>query len=103
MYTKLLFKHFPTAMEAYFISTLGYWYPNVVYWSVSDITWENSLGITMNTKTNDKVKEMLSKGEARDLPLFCMQWSIGLCVWTILILLVSFIIKNKKFGYWGKF
>ena len=98
MYTKLLFKHFPTAMEAYFISTLGYWYPNVVYWSVSDITWENSLGITMNTKTNDKVKEMLSKGEARDLPLFCMQWSIGLCVWTILILLVSFIIKNKKFG-----
>lgn len=98
MYTKLLFKHFPTAMEAYFISTLGYWYPNVVYTSVLNETYENNLGIKIDTKTNDKIKSILSSGEARDLPLFGMQWSIGLCVWTILVLLVCYILKNKKLG-----
>lgn len=42
--------------------------------------------------------DFLSKLESRNLPLFCMQWSIGLCVWTISILLVCYIIKNKKLG-----
>ena len=98
MYTKLLFKHFPTAMEAYFISTLGYWYPNVIYSSVLNATYENNLNIKIDTKTNDKVMDFLSKLESRNLPLFCMQWSIGLCVWTISILLVCYIIKNKKLG-----
>lgn len=98
MYTKLLFKHFPTSMEAYFISTLGYWYPNVIYSSVLNATYENNLNIKIDTKTNDKVMDFLSKLESRNLPLFCMQWSIGLCVWTISILLVCYIIKNKKLG-----
>ena len=98
LYTKILLKHFPTTLEAYFISTLGYWYPNVFYWSVNSATWENDLNITNDMKTSARIQDILSKGEARDLPLFCMQWSIGLCVWTILILLVCYIKKNKKLG-----
>lgn len=98
MYVNMLFKHFDTSTEAYFISTLGYWYPNVNYWSVSTITWENDLGIYVDSKTNSTINQILLESESRDLPLFGMQWSIGLCVWLIAILAVTYIKKNKFKG-----
>ena len=95
LYSDIVFEHFPTTIEAYFISTLGYWYPNVVYWSVANNIYDNNLGIYLDSKTNENINSIIVKGEARDLPLFGMQWSIGLCVWTIAILAVCFIRKNK--------
>ena len=98
IYLEILFENLPTTTEAYFISTLGYWYPNVEYWSVANTIWENDLGVTMSSKTNDEVKKLLEKGDDRSAPLVGMQWSIGLCVWAIAILSVSFIIKRKIYG-----
>ena len=95
LYSDIVFEHFPTTIEAYFISTLGYWYPNVVYWSVSNNIYDNNLGIYLDSKTNENINSIIVKGEERALPLFGMQWSIGLCVWTIAILAVCFIRKNK--------
>lgn len=95
LYSDIVFEHFPTTIEAYFISTLGYWYPNVVYSSVANNIYDNNLGIYLDSKTNENINSIIVKGEARDLPLFGMQWSIGLCVWTIAILAVCFIRKNK--------
>lgn len=95
LYSDIVIEHFPTAIEAYFISTLGYWYPNVVYWSVANNIYENNLGIYLDSKTNENINNIIVKGEERTLPLFGMQWSIGLCVWTIAILAVCFIRKNK--------
>ena len=57
--------------------------------------YDNNLGIYLDSKTNENINSIIVKGEARDLPLFGMQWSIGLCVWTIAILAVCFIRKNK--------
>lgn len=98
LYTEIALEHLPTTLEAYFISTLGYWYPNVVYWSVANNIYENNLGIYLDSKTNETVNNILIKGEDRNLPLFGMQWSIGLCVWFISILVVCYIKKNNIYG-----
>ncbi|MGN1379199.1 MAG: DUF6020 family protein [Bacilli bacterium] len=98
LYLKIFFKHFPTVTEAYFISTLGYWYPNVIYPSILNTICENDFGIYIDSKTNETIKNILSNSESRDLPLFGMQWSIGLCVWLISILVVCFVKKNKIKG-----
>ncbi len=95
LYSDIIIEHFQTAMEAYFISTLGYWYPNVVYWSVANNVYENNFGIYLDPKTNENINNIIVEGEKRTLPLFGMQWSIGLCVWTIAVLTVCFIKKNK--------
>lgn len=98
LYMNVLINHFPTATEAYLISTLGYWYPNVNYWSVANNIYENKLDIYTDSKTNDFIKKIIVEGESRSLPLFGMQWSIGLCVWIISILTVCFVKKYKWVG-----
>lgn len=85
LYLNLVIKYPSIALEAYSISTLGYWYPGVEYWSVANNIWENEYGIETQSKTPSMVKNVLTKVESRGAPILNIEWSIGLCFWIILI------------------
>ncbi len=90
----LVLKHPTTALEAYATSTLGYWYPGVHYWSVSDNIWENDLGLEINSKLPKSLHPYFRNIESRDMPILNIEWSIGLCFWIILIF--GYIAKKKN-------
>lgn len=94
LWLKLVYKHPKIASEAYMISTLGYWYPNISFWKVSNITFENDLGAYIEPKAPKVIQNYVKNVESAELPILGMQWSIGLCFWGIL--LSAFVCKFKK-------
>ena len=94
-----LVKKYPgVALESYSMSTLGYWYPGVEYWSVSNSIWENDYSLVIDSKTPKTVQNFISSLESRRAPILNIQWSIGFCFWLILIFgMLSF----KKIGIKG--
>lgn len=108
-YAKLVFKYPAIAVESYFVSTVGYYYPNFMNWSVANNVWENDIGIYSEPKAPKFVQNYVTNVESRDLPIISMQWSIGLCFWIILfsaaLLLMKTNFKNliiyvPIFGIW---
>ena len=98
LYLNLVKKYPSIALEAYSISTLGYWYPGVEYWSVANNIWENDYGIDTQSKTSDSVKNFLTDLESRSTPVLNIEWSIGLCFWIILIFGTISVKKNGLKG-----
>lgn len=105
-----LIKSYPTiALEAYSISTLGYWYPGVSYGSVCYGIIENDYGLKNNPKLGNQVQYFLFDIEKRGVPILNIEWSIGLCFWLILVFAILAIKKVGKkvlyiyvpiFGIW---
>ena len=105
-----LIKRYPTiALEAYSISTLGYWYPGVSYGSVCYGIVENDYGLKNDPKLGEKVQYFLFDIEKRGVPILNIEWSIGLCFWLILIFSILTVKKLGKkalyiyvpvFGIW---
>ena len=85
LWLNLVFKYPGISLESYAISTLGYWYPNVLYWSVEDSVAPNKYNIETERKTPVVVDNVLKRIEKRDFPILNIEWSIGLCFWIILI------------------
>ncbi len=86
LWLNLVKKHPSIAVEAYLISTLGYWYPGVSYNSVCfGIVEDNIYGLKNRPKLGNDVLNVLYKLESRDTPILNIEWSIGLCFWLILI------------------
>lgn len=109
LWLNLVKKHPSIAVEAYSISTLGYWYPGVAHWSVVNSVWENDYGIETDSKVPKIIKQYLEKIESRNTPIYSMEWSIGLCFWLILIFgciafkkegLKSLYVYTPIFGIW---
>lgn len=95
------------ALEAYAVSTLGYWYPNVEFWSVAQDIEKNDFNLEQQSKLPDLFNTVLTKIQSRNVPVLNMEWSIGLCFWIISIFCwIS--VKRKKsiypyvpiFGIW---
>lgn len=95
LWLNLVIKHPDIAIEAYTISTLGYWYPGVQYWSVSTVIEENNFNLHMYPKIPDYIRAIFPKLESREMPIFNIQWSIGFCFWTLLIFGIVAFKKNK--------
>lgn len=105
-----LIKRYPTiALEAYSISTLGYWYPGVSYGSVCYGIIENDYGLKNDPKLGNQVQYFLFDIEKRGVPILNIEWSIGLCFWLILVFAILAIKKVGKkvlyiyvpiFGIW---
>lgn len=105
-----LIKKYPTiALEAYSISTLGYWYPGVSYGSVCYGIIENDYGLKNDPKLGNQVQYFLFDIEKRGVPILNIEWSIGLCFWLILIFAILAVKKVGKkalyiyvpiFGIW---
>ena len=94
-YAKLVFKYPAIAVESYFVSTVGYYYPNFMNWSVANNVWENDIGIYSEQKAPKFVQNYVANVESRDLSIISMQWSIGLCFWLILFSAVLLLIKTN--------
>jgi hypothetical protein len=97
---KMVIKHPLTAIEAYSISTLGYWYPNM-----QGRAYENSIAINnWNIETMPIGSKVIQKyvaimGDAT-IPIIQFIWSIGMFVWLLLLLIyINIIKKNKKILY----
>lgn len=109
LWIQLVRKHPSIAIEAYSLSTLGYWYPGVEYWSVEKGIYDNKLGIKTKNKSNKIITKYVDNIDSKTIPIVCMEWSIALCYWIILLLaLVTRRIKDRKslyvfipvFGIW---
>lgn len=96
-YLDVVFDHPTTAVEAYFVSTLGYWYPNVDEWTVPSEVTQNSYGIErksiLSKSLSDKLLDLLT---SKRIPLYNLIWSIGLYVW-IIIFAICYIIHKKEY------
>lgn len=105
-----LIKKYPSiALEAYSISTLGYWYPGVSYGSVCYGIVENDYGLKNDPKLGNQVQYFLFDIEKRGVPILNIEWSIGLCFWLILVFAILTVKKIGKkalyiyvpvFGIW---
>lgn len=101
LWISLCFKHFGIATEAYFTSTLGYYYPNVDYWVTTAKIDENDIGVYTSSFVPDNIRGEITKLGTRTLPIIGNTWCIALAFW--LILLSAYIAvkryKTKKILY----
>ena len=88
LYLSLIRKHPSIAIEAYSVSTLGYWYPGVSYNSVCYGMVENDYGLKNYSLLGKDVQYFLYGIEGRGVPVLNIEWSIGLCFWVILIFVI---------------
>ena len=98
LWIKLVFKHPNVAFESYGISTLGYWYPNVI-----DRAYENSIAINdfdlrIIPKSTKITQKYISSLVREDIPFISIMWSIGTYVW-ILIIFIYISVKRKGIGF----
>ena len=98
IYLQLVLKYPAISIESYFVSTIGYYYPNFLNWTLANNVWENNLGIYNSPKAPKCIIEYVKNVESRDIPIISMQWSIGLCFWIILLFaLIMSIRKGLKY------
>lgn len=104
-YIKLVIKHPTIAVESYLISTLGYWYPEVIpsgIWTFSsdnlNICTNESIKIDeeiyLDSKVPSFILNVMKKFTTCKLPLVSLQWSIGLAFGIILIFTCISCFKN---------
>lgn len=99
-YLSLLVKYPKIYFEAYFTQTLGYWYPDVIYWATAgesqSIFEEENVYTKPLTSTN--FNKLIDSTTSRKIPLCNLTWSIGL---QFILLFISSIILfykgNKKY------
>lgn len=100
LWLQLVIKHPSIAVEAYATSTLGYWYPGVEYWSVLNYVSDNEFNIYSDPKCNDFVSKIIKEFEKKTIPILNIEWSIGLCFWTILVFsIITFRKRGKQYLY----
>ncbi len=93
LWASLCFKHFDIATEAYLTSTLGYWYPNIDYWTVVTKIDKNNIDLKDSSLLPSSVKNVTNELTAKNIPILNFFWSIGLVIWLIFI---SFTVAIKR-------
>lgn len=98
LWITLIVKHPSTALEAYLISTLGYWYPDILDRAYENSIVANEYNITMQPKGPKILEKYVAFMGRRDIPLLSLLVSIGLFIWIIFIS-IFIIIKKKNYSY----
>lgn len=93
LWASLCFKHFDIATEAYLTSTLGYWYPNIDYWTVVTKIDKNNIDLKDSSLLPSSVKNVTNELATKNVPVLNFFWSIGLSIWLIFI---SFTVSIKR-------
>ncbi len=109
-YFSLLVKYPREYIDAYMMETVGYWYPDIIYWATggeSHGMFEEE-NIYSDSLTPIWYNKLIDDTTTRNLPLSNILWSVGLAF--IFLLISSFIVTfyNKKillcyvplFGLW---
>lgn len=74
-------KHPGTYVESYMLSTVGYWYPDCVYWSVGKTRTEGRFeneNIYNTSYMPSIVGKLIDMTDSRRIPFIILIWSIGL-------------------------
>lgn len=109
LWVSLCVKHFDIALESHLISTLGYWYPNIDYWTVITRIDENDIGVHDSSKVPYNIKSQVDKLSTKKIPIYGFIWCIGICIWIIIIAIGMIFAKKDKralyvfapvFGIW---
>lgn len=98
MWFKLVLKHPDIALESYAISTLGYWYPGVNYFTTKNEVEENELGIVKSPKASKPIQNYINILIKGDTPIINMIWNTSIVFWIISIFCYV-CIKRKGFRY----
>lgn len=93
-------KHHPLiAIDGYLASTIGYWYPNQIYWSYADSITENNLGFkTTPFIKSDKLHRKIKKASNSYRPIISFYLRVAIYFWIILFFLFL-IVRNKGIKY----
>lgn len=83
-------------IDSYLLSTLGYWYPDVIYWATAGES--KSIFKDVDVYSDPIILDNVSFDEltSREIPLSSMLWSIGTMF--IILLVSTFIMLYKKKG-----
>ena len=98
LWLQLVIKHPSVALEAYAVSTLGYWYPGVLNWTVYKGVVENANGVVRNPKGPKLFEKYVNNIESRNIPIINMTWSTSLSFW-ILSIFCYICIKKRGIKY----
>lgn len=100
LWINLVTKYPKISIESYLISTLGYYYPNLQYWSVATDIVNNGYDIYQINR-NSKLNNIILKNQDVNRPIFGIIWSTGIYIWIIILLLYHYAMKksDKKLLY----
>ena len=84
LWLELVIAHPATAIEAYLVSTVGYWYPSFDYWCVVQDITPDKYDLVQHSYIGDS--KLYSHLSNKSIPLLNMEWSISLCFFLLLIL-----------------
>lgn len=96
LYISLCTKHFDIASETFLISTLGYWYPNVDYWTVITDVEKNNIGVNGHLESLNSVRKYTNALTTKVIPIYNIIWSIGSYILMIIISLIYSLKNNSK-------
>lgn len=88
-YLSLLLKYPNVYVEAYFLQTLGYWYPDVIYWATAGTIGEpvfEEEQVATQDFTPEWYNKIIDTTTKREIPLCNLIWSVAL---PFMVLLVS--------------
>lgn len=97
LWFELVRNNLNVAVDSFFVSTVGYWYPNFDYWTVIKVTSSNKYGINNENFLSNQIKNILYNFDSKQIPILSIQWSIGTAVWLTFIAAIICIIKKEKY------
>lgn len=99
-YSDLLLKYPNVYFDAYFLQTLGYWYPDVIYWATAGESTQmfDSEKINSSPLTPEWYNKIIDLTVSRKIPLNNLIWSVGL-QFIILLISTSIMIYLRKYKY----
>ena len=97
LWSHLVVKHFDVAVETYFVSTLGYWYPNLENNAVEIGVTKNNIDLYSNPLVPEKINKFINNLYSYNTPFLSLQWNLGLFIWFTVLLGITCFKKNKKY------
>ena len=95
LWLNLCYRNPQIALEAQAASTLGYWYPNVVYWFNPEGLVNEKYGNYITPKSSDSTTKRIDNALGSTSAIYNIEWNIALWLYVIIIFgTISF--KKKK-------
>ena len=98
-YLDLLIKHPRIYVEAYMMETIGYWYPDVIYWATggeSTARFEEE-NVYTDPITPEIYNTLIDYTTSRKLPLCNLFWSVGGAFFVLVVSSFVTFYYNKKY------
>ena len=85
LWLNLCLKNLDVAIESFFGSNLGYWYPGVEYHSIIDHIYDNEYGLANKSLVPQHIGNFIDRLSDKKIPFLSLEWNVALYFWIILI------------------